>query len=116
MVRVECFENPFGRECRERLHRDAVIQTVREQVRNVNLVAVVCLEFRDEVDDFCVNRKLAFENVSQCKCRGRADLRERGDVKNRIFGGVQCDGVACAVREQVADNGLVKYIFCFCNL
>ena len=63
-------------------------------MRNVDLVAVVCLEFRDKVDDFGINGELAFENVRECKCRGGADLRERCDVENGVFGGVERNGVA----------------------
>ena len=115
LVGIEGVKDPFGRERRERLHRDAVVETVREQVGNVNLVTIVCLKFRDEVDDFGVNRKLAFEDVCKRERRSGADLRERRDVKDCVFGSVQCDGVACAVGQQVACDSLVKNIFRFCS-
>ena len=94
LVSVKFVQNPLGRKCRERFHRDAVIQTVGKQVRNANVVAVVCLEFRNKVDDLRVNRELAFKNVCKRQCRGRADLRQRSDIENGVFGGVQRDGMA----------------------
>lgn len=111
LVRVKCVQDSFGRERTECLHRHAVIEAVREQVKNAHVIAVICLQFRDVVCDAVVNGEFPFQNVTQRKSGGGADFRERGDVENGIFGGVERHQTLGAIGQNEACDSLAEYAF-----
>lgn len=111
LVRIKRVQDSFGRERTERLHRHAVIEAVREQVENAYVVAVICLQFRDVVNDLVVDVERTFQDVTQRKCGGGTDLRERGDVENGIFGGVERHQTLGAVGQDESCDCLAEYAF-----
>lgn len=111
LVREKCVQDSFGRERTECLHRHAVIEAVREQVKNAHVIAVICLQFRNVVCDAVVNGEFPFQNVTQRKRRGGANFCERGDVENGIFGRVECDDARGAVGQNEPRDRLAEYAF-----
>ena len=111
LVRIKCVQDSFGRERAECLHRHAVIKAVREQVENAHVVAVICFEFGNIVGDLVVDVERTFQDVTQRKSGGGADFRERGDVENGIFGGVERHQTLGAVGQNETCDSLAEYAF-----
>ena len=76
-----------------------------------DVVAVVGLHFGNVVRDLRVEPELAFENVAERERRCGADLREAGDVENRIRGSVVGYDARRAVGQDEPRDRLVEYTF-----
>lgn len=84
---------------------------MREQVENAHVVAVICLQFRDVVNDLVVDVERTFQDVTQRKCGGGTDLGEARNVENGIFGCIKCDDACGAVGQNEPRHGLAEDAF-----